>query len=211
MSKDFMCESSEFNGPKCATQCSRCKPAPQPPVEGLREALDEIWNLREIIRGVRIVANAGVLKDWEDEPWLKRVRNIDLDRALASPSLTAGPSEHGINDQDEILLAYGLLWCVNTTDQRVHAARRELLKCLDRDLQAKAISAARTTLALVRDIRQMKGATFAADFVAEPVGYLYRTEGPVGVINYFSESRCNEYMRNEPWTETPLYAAPALS
>ena len=72
-----------------------------------------------------------------------------------------------LNDQDEVLLAYGLLWCVNTTDQRVHSARRELLKCLNKDLQAKAISAARTTLALVRDIRQMKGATFAADFDAQ--------------------------------------------
>lgn len=72
-----------------------------------------------------------------------------------------------LNRQDEVLLAYGMLWCVNTTDKRVHTARRELLKCLDKELQAKAISAARTTLALVQDIRKMKGATFAADFPAK--------------------------------------------
>ena len=40
-----------------------------------------------------------------------------------------------------------------------------------------------------------------------PFGYLYSTNGPAGAINYFSLVRCNEYMRNDPWKETPLYHA----
>lgn len=86
--------------------------------------------------------------------------------AISALPADGGEVDDEPNDQDEVLLAYGLLWCVSTTDKRVHAARRELLKCLDKDLQAKAISAARTTMALVRDIRQMKGATFASNFDA---------------------------------------------
>jgi hypothetical protein len=44
-----------------------------------RRAAEEIWCLREVVRGVRIMANAGKLAEWDDEPWLKRVRNIDLE------------------------------------------------------------------------------------------------------------------------------------
>lgn len=42
------------------------------------EAAGELWCLREIVRGVRLMANAGNFKQWEGEPWLKRVQNIDL-------------------------------------------------------------------------------------------------------------------------------------
>ena len=42
------------------------------------KAADEIWCLREIVREVRIMANAGAFKQYEGEPWLLRVRNIDL-------------------------------------------------------------------------------------------------------------------------------------
>lgn len=41
----------------------------------------------------------------------------------------------------------------------------------------------------------------------EIIGYLYCTDGPVGTIEYFSRQRCNEYMRNPPWTETPVRSA----
>lgn len=43
------------------------------------EAAGEIWCLREIVRGVRIMANAGNFKQFEGEPWLKRVQNISLE------------------------------------------------------------------------------------------------------------------------------------
>lgn len=39
---------------------------------------DEIWQLREIIKGVRIMANAGAFSSFDGEPWLRRVQNIDL-------------------------------------------------------------------------------------------------------------------------------------
>ncbi len=42
-------------------------------------AADEIWCLREIVRDVRIMANAGNFKKHEGEPWLLRVQNIDLE------------------------------------------------------------------------------------------------------------------------------------
>lgn len=40
----------------------------------------------------------------------------------------------------------------------------------------------------------------------EPVGYLYSLDGSLDVS--FSQKRKPEYMRNEPWTETPLFTAP---
>lgn len=43
-----------------------------------RKAREEIWCLREIVRGVRIMANAGAFAQWDGKPWLKRVQNIDL-------------------------------------------------------------------------------------------------------------------------------------
>lgn len=33
----------------------------------------------EALKGVRILANAGMFKEWEDEPWLRRVREA-IDR-----------------------------------------------------------------------------------------------------------------------------------
>lgn len=45
----------------------------------VRKAREEIWCLREVVRGVRIMARAGNFKQWEDEPWLKRAMNIGLD------------------------------------------------------------------------------------------------------------------------------------
>lgn len=47
---------------------------------------DVIEEMREAIRGVRILANAGVLKDFEEEPWLKRIQSIDLDQPAAAPA-----------------------------------------------------------------------------------------------------------------------------
>lgn len=47
--------------------------------DGLTKAYQEIFCLREVVRGVRIMANAGAFKQWEGEPWLKRVQNIDLE------------------------------------------------------------------------------------------------------------------------------------
>lgn len=46
----------------------------------LEDAAEEIWCLREIVRDVRIMANAGAFKQFEGESWLKRVRNINLER-----------------------------------------------------------------------------------------------------------------------------------
>jgi len=40
---------------------------------------DQLWQLREIIKAVRIAANSGVLADFAGEPWLRRIQNIDLD------------------------------------------------------------------------------------------------------------------------------------
>lgn len=50
-------------------------------------ALDEIWCLREVIRGVRIMSHSGALKDFADEPWLKRILNIDIDTGFARAAL----------------------------------------------------------------------------------------------------------------------------
>lgn len=44
----------------------------------IRDASEEIWCLREVVRGVRIMANAGAFNKYVGEPWLKRVQNIDL-------------------------------------------------------------------------------------------------------------------------------------
>lgn len=44
----------------------------------LQACADEVWLLRRIVEGVRVMANAGAFKEYEGEPWLLRVRNIDL-------------------------------------------------------------------------------------------------------------------------------------
>ena len=43
-----------------------------------RALREEIWCLRQIVTGIRIMDNAGNFKQFDGEPWLKRVRNIDL-------------------------------------------------------------------------------------------------------------------------------------
>lgn len=43
------------------------------------KAAEEIWCLREVLRGVRIMDQVGAFKERDGEPWLKRVRNIDLE------------------------------------------------------------------------------------------------------------------------------------
>ncbi len=58
-----------------------------------------------------------------------RAANELVRRGAQSQSGEDKPRDSEINDQDEILLAYGLLWCMHTTDTRVHSARRELLIC----------------------------------------------------------------------------------
>lgn len=42
-------------------------------------AADEIWALRQIVSGVRVMAHSGAFKEYEGEPWLLRVLNIDLE------------------------------------------------------------------------------------------------------------------------------------
>lgn len=50
---------------------------------------DEIWCLRQIVGDVRLLHTAGSFKEFEGEPWLKRINNIDLHydpcAALAAP------------------------------------------------------------------------------------------------------------------------------
>jgi hypothetical protein len=60
-------------------------------LQGEVERLDEQrFCLRQIVGDIRMLANAGTFKDFEGEPWLRRVRNIDLDHAqverLSQPS-----------------------------------------------------------------------------------------------------------------------------
>lgn len=45
----------------------------------VQKAADEIWALRQIVSGVRVMANSGAFKEYEGEPWLLRVLNIDLE------------------------------------------------------------------------------------------------------------------------------------
>ena len=40
---------------------------------------DELKQVRQLVKDVRFLARAGVLKDFTDEPWLKRIMNIDLE------------------------------------------------------------------------------------------------------------------------------------
>jgi hypothetical protein len=44
----------------------------------LQRAREEIRCLRGVVRDVRIMANSGQFKQWDGEPWLKRVNNINL-------------------------------------------------------------------------------------------------------------------------------------
>jgi hypothetical protein len=44
----------------------------------VRRAREEIACLRAVVRDVRLMANAGNFSQWEGEPWLQRVRNINL-------------------------------------------------------------------------------------------------------------------------------------
>ena len=43
-----------------------------------QRAREEIVCLRGVVRDTRIMANSGQFKQWDGEPWLKRVRNINL-------------------------------------------------------------------------------------------------------------------------------------
>lgn len=45
----------------------------------LRDAGEEIWCLRGIVRDVRLMVRSGQLKQFDGEPWVKRVMNIGLD------------------------------------------------------------------------------------------------------------------------------------
>jgi hypothetical protein len=81
--KDFKCESEVFNGPKCKTQCERCKPPPQ--VDSGREAIAPVFRkwqekLSEL-EGMK--ARGDLTKDW-GECSLINARNIvdDLTAAL---------------------------------------------------------------------------------------------------------------------------------
>lgn len=47
--------------------------------EDCKLAADEIERLREVVRGVRIMANAGAFKAHEGEPWLTNVQAVDLE------------------------------------------------------------------------------------------------------------------------------------
>jgi len=53
--KDFACESSEFNGPKCRVQCARCKPQ-----------------------------TATIQLKWSDEKNWRDIRDVPLDRVEAT-------------------------------------------------------------------------------------------------------------------------------
>lgn len=46
-------------------------------------------------------------------------------------------------EPSRIEIAYGLLWLTETTDRRVHDARRLLLKSIDKDGQERGIVAAK--------------------------------------------------------------------
>lgn len=62
--------------------------------------------------------------------------------------------------KDAIGTAYGLLWQVVTTDQRIHKARRELLQWLTKDEQQRGIQAG-------RDKCRKYGLAVSDDFVME--------------------------------------------
>ena len=64
-----------------------------PTNEMLRPAYEEIWCLREVVRGVRIMANSGAFKEFEGEPWLKRVRNINIDEGFSLALGTSAPRQ----------------------------------------------------------------------------------------------------------------------
>jgi hypothetical protein len=50
-----------------------------------RDALtDEVETLRRIIGEIRMLANAGTFKEFDGEPWLLRVRNIDIHTPVAA-------------------------------------------------------------------------------------------------------------------------------
>lgn len=44
----------------------------------LERACEEIKSLRGVVRDVRLMANSGQFIQWEGEPWLKHVNNINL-------------------------------------------------------------------------------------------------------------------------------------
>ena len=68
-------------------------------MEAREKALrEEIWCLREVVRGVRVMNNAGRFKEFEGEPWLKRVTNIDLDY---DPCSTLASEKEGGKDEGE--------------------------------------------------------------------------------------------------------------
>lgn len=48
---------------------------PEEREQALREELEMC---RQIIRDVRFIARAGLLQEYQGEPWLRRVMNIDL-------------------------------------------------------------------------------------------------------------------------------------
>jgi hypothetical protein len=59
-----------------------------------RDALtDEVETLRRIIGEIRMLANAGTFKEFDGEPWLLRVRNIDIHTPVAALTASKATGE----------------------------------------------------------------------------------------------------------------------